>query len=138
MIDPVSTSITGDPVAGRWVGAQQGDFAAVLSSAMTLEQFLATAVHGSERGPSAGSGSALSSMTAIPSVGAAAAASPLSSAGAPAAGSVQESRAWAEALPEDGMRWVSSIEAAAEEAGIDPRLLAAVVWAESDFRADAV
>ena len=41
-------------------------------------------------------------------------------------------------LPEEGRRWVGAIESAAAQAGLDPRLLAAVVWSESGFRPDAV
>lgn len=44
---------------------------------------------------------------------------------------------WVAALPEAGRRWAPAIEAAAREAGIDPRLLAALVWTESSFRPDA-
>ncbi len=46
--------------------------------------------------------------------------------------------AWAAGLPERGRRWAGLIEQAAGDAGIDPRLLAAVVWNESSFRAGAV
>ena len=45
---------------------------------------------------------------------------------------------WAAALPERGRAWAGVIETAATDAGLDPRLLAALVWAESAFRADAV
>jgi soluble lytic murein transglycosylase-like protein len=45
---------------------------------------------------------------------------------------------WAAALPAEAGRWVPAVEAAARDAGLDPALLAAVVWAESDFRPDAV
>ena len=44
---------------------------------------------------------------------------------------------WASGLPEAGKRWAGEIEAAAREAGVDPRLLAALTWAESGFRPDA-
>ena len=44
---------------------------------------------------------------------------------------------WAAALPAAGKRWAGEIEAAAREAGVDPRLLAALTWAESGFRPDA-
>ncbi|HWH33277.1 MAG TPA: lytic transglycosylase domain-containing protein [Egibacteraceae bacterium] len=43
-----------------------------------------------------------------------------------------EAGEWAAALPAAGQ-----IEAAAHQAGVDPRLLASLVWAESGFRADA-
>ena len=42
------------------------------------------------------------------------------------------------ALPEGAQRWSFAIESAAHKAGIDPRLLAAVTWAESRFNPDAV
>jgi soluble lytic murein transglycosylase-like protein len=45
--------------------------------------------------------------------------------------------AWVQGLPEAGRPWASHIEAAATEAGVDPRLLAALTWAESGFHAAA-
>jgi soluble lytic murein transglycosylase-like protein len=45
---------------------------------------------------------------------------------------------WAARLPDDARPWVVAIESAAAQAGLDPRLLAAVVWSESGFRPDAV
>ncbi len=56
----------------------------------------------------------------------------------PPAGAAARSGAWANALPPAGRPWAGAITAAADEAGVDPRLLAAVVWAESGFRPDAV
>jgi soluble lytic murein transglycosylase-like protein len=44
---------------------------------------------------------------------------------------------WAAQLPEAGRKWAGEIEAAAASAGVDPRLLAALTWAESGFRAEA-
>lgn len=41
-------------------------------------------------------------------------------------------------LPAEAGRWAFAIESAANRAGIDPRLLAAVTWAESRFDQDAV
>ena len=46
--------------------------------------------------------------------------------------------AWTERLPEGAAEWVPTIERAAAEAGLDPRLLAAMVWQESRFDPDAV
>jgi soluble lytic murein transglycosylase-like protein len=46
--------------------------------------------------------------------------------------------AWASGLPGEGPTWASAIEAAAARHGLDGRLLAALVWTESNFRADAV
>ena len=37
-----------------------------------------------------------------------------------------------------GQEWAAAIDTAARNAGIDPRLFAALVWAESGFRQDAV
>ncbi len=45
---------------------------------------------------------------------------------------------WASNLPTAGQTWAGEIERAATSAGIDPRLLAAMVWQESGFRPDAV
>jgi soluble lytic murein transglycosylase-like protein len=40
---------------------------------------------------------------------------------------------WAAGLPERGAAWAPAIITAAERHGLDPRLLAALVWAESGF-----
>lgn len=48
-----------------------------------------------------------------------------------------EPGAWAARLPERGRAYAPALQQAAEEAGVDPRLLASLVWAESNFRADA-
>ncbi len=45
---------------------------------------------------------------------------------------------WVGELPERGREWAPQIEAAALRHGLDPRLLASVVWAESSFTPDAV
>jgi len=45
---------------------------------------------------------------------------------------------WAGVLPDTGRGYAPAIHAIASRHGVDPRLLAAVVWAESAFRADAV
>jgi hypothetical protein len=45
---------------------------------------------------------------------------------------------WAAQLPAAGQQWVGEIERAATDAGLDPRLLAAMVWQESRFHPDAV
>lgn len=45
---------------------------------------------------------------------------------------------WAESLPPQGQRWAGDIEAAASRQGLDPRLLASLVWAESSFNSTAV
>ncbi len=45
---------------------------------------------------------------------------------------------WARRLPEAARPWVGPIRDAAREAGLDPRMLAALVWTESSFRPDAV
>ncbi|HEX2027324.1 MAG TPA: lytic transglycosylase domain-containing protein [Nitriliruptorales bacterium] len=46
--------------------------------------------------------------------------------------------AWAERLPAHGRRWAPAIAQAAGQAGIDPRLFAALVWAESSFHVGAL
>lgn len=48
------------------------------------------------------------------------------------------SPAWAAALPPAGRRWAPAIHGAAGRAGIDGRLLAALVWTESNFIPTAV
>jgi soluble lytic murein transglycosylase-like protein len=45
---------------------------------------------------------------------------------------------WASRLPAHGQRWAPAIESAANQAGVDPRLFAALVWSESNFRPGAV
>jgi soluble lytic murein transglycosylase-like protein len=45
---------------------------------------------------------------------------------------------WVQLLPEAGREWAPAIEAAAASVGMDPRLLASVVWTESSFTPDAV
>lgn len=56
---------------------------------------------------------------------------------AAAAPSTAAAGEWASRLPAAGRQWAGAIESAAREAGVDPTLLAALVWAESGFRADA-
>jgi hypothetical protein len=46
--------------------------------------------------------------------------------------------AWASRLPAAGRPYAAAIEATAARHGIDGRLLAALVWTESNFRPDAV
>jgi soluble lytic murein transglycosylase-like protein len=46
--------------------------------------------------------------------------------------------AWATGLPGDGPTWGAAIDATATRHGLDGRLLAALVWTESNFRQDAV
>ena len=45
---------------------------------------------------------------------------------------------WTEQLPDTAAEWIPTIERAATRAGLDPRLLAAMVWQESGFRPEAV
>jgi soluble lytic murein transglycosylase-like protein len=45
---------------------------------------------------------------------------------------------WAVGLPAAGRPWAATIDAVAASEGIDGRLLAALVWTESNFRPDAV
>jgi hypothetical protein len=45
---------------------------------------------------------------------------------------------WVGRLPTAGQAWAGAIEHAATDAGLDPRLLAAMVWQESRFNEDAV
>jgi len=45
---------------------------------------------------------------------------------------------WKAMLPTSGRSWATEIESAANDAGLDPRLLAAMVWQESAFQSDAV
>ncbi|MEX0836492.1 MAG: lytic transglycosylase domain-containing protein, partial [Nitriliruptor sp.] len=45
---------------------------------------------------------------------------------------------WAAGLPGHGRAWAATIDAIAAGQGIDGRLLAAIVWTESNFRPDAV
>jgi hypothetical protein len=61
---------------------------------------------------------------------------PITVAGGFSVGSVAGS--WSNLLPAAGRGWTSQIESAAERAGLDPRLLAAMIWQESGFDPDAV
>ncbi|MTV24269.1 lytic transglycosylase domain-containing protein [Nitriliruptoraceae bacterium ZYF776] len=45
---------------------------------------------------------------------------------------------WAHGLPDAGRRWSPAIASVAGRHGLDPRLLAALVWTESNFRPEAV
>jgi hypothetical protein len=45
---------------------------------------------------------------------------------------------WRGLLPAAGRQWADKIERAATDAGLDPRLLAALVWQESGFDATAI
>ena len=54
-----------------------------------------------------------------------------------AAGTATESADWASRLPERGQRWAGAIQQAADDAGIDPRLLASLVQHESNFDPEA-
>ena len=45
---------------------------------------------------------------------------------------------WRSRLPLAGQDWIDEIENAATAAGLDPRLLAAMVWQESGFATDAI
>lgn len=45
---------------------------------------------------------------------------------------------WAARLPEAGRQWAGAIQEAADRNGVDPALLAALVWTESGFQPDAV
>lgn len=66
------------------------------------------------------------------------AAAPASVAYRPAGPPTLPAGSWAEELPERGQRWAGPIEQAAYDVGIDPRLLGALMWAESTFVPDAV
>lgn len=59
----------------------------------------------------------------------AASAAPAGGSGAPGA--------WAAKLPAAGRQWAPAIQKAATEAGVEPELLAGLVWAESNFNAGA-
>lgn len=53
------------------------------------------------------------------------------------AGAAGASGAWAAKLPAAGRQWAPAIQRAATEAGVEPELLAGLVWAESNFNAGA-
>ncbi len=46
--------------------------------------------------------------------------------------------AWASALPARGQSWAPDVDEAARRHGVEPELFAALVWAESGFRPEAV
>lgn len=53
-------------------------------------------------------------------------------------GAVPDAAEWADLLPGSAAPYVEMIESAAADTGLDPRLLAGLVWAESTFVPDAV
>jgi hypothetical protein len=61
---------------------------------------------------------------------------PITVSGGAIAGPVSGS--WSNLLPAAGRRWAAEIESAAQGAGLDPRLLAAMIWQESGFDPEAV
>lgn len=69
-----------------------------------------------------------------PAAGAATTAPAFAAPGAPAGGFAG---GWAQGLPPAGRAWAPSIERAALRAGIEPALLASLVWAESGFQPTA-
>ena len=101
---------------GRWVVAPKtGDVVKVeavdLERATTIRRVLPERLDGALRSaasPSAASPSAASPSAAAPD-------------------------GWAAGLPPAGRRFADDITAAARDAGVDPRLLAAVAWSESGF-----
>ncbi len=56
----------------------------------------------------------------------------------PPVGTSQAPEGWAGNLPQRAEAWVPAIEAAAGAVGLDPRLLASLVWAESEFNPNAL
>jgi soluble lytic murein transglycosylase-like protein len=56
----------------------------------------------------------------------------------PPVGTSQAPAGWAGNLPQRAEAWVPAIEAAAGAVGLDPRLLASLVWAESEFNPNAI
>lgn len=77
------------------------------------------------------------SATAAPASAVAGAAGRVSIGGAGATAAAGAPGPWAARLPAAGARWAPAIQSAAEKAGLDPTLLAALVQHESGFRADA-
>jgi soluble lytic murein transglycosylase-like protein len=123
---PIAPVAAGHPAAADWAAAPAPGFAAALAGEIDR---LGTGVFltvGQYLGIAEGSVPA----SAIPSGVWAEYRTPV---GGPA-----RSSDWIAALPESGREWAPAIEQAATAAGIDPALLAAVVWAESGFRPDAV
>ena len=55
----------------------------------------------------------------------------------PSNGAAAVDGSWADRLPPAGRRFAAAIRQAADQAGIDPRLLAAVAWTESGFNPGA-
>lgn len=81
-------------------------------------------------GATAGQGTPGMVPFAAPPAGAATAAPAFAAPGAPAGGFAGD---WARGLPPAGRAWAPAIERAALRAGIEPALLASLVWAESGF-----
>ncbi|MGH2735762.1 MAG: lytic transglycosylase domain-containing protein [Actinomycetota bacterium] len=104
------------------VGEIQADISAAVSFSSVLEN--------AQTQVAAASKSALPSS---PSFG-----TPVARAGVQAVAPTGPVGNWAARLPEVGRKWAPAIERAAREAGVDPRLLASLVWAESAFNPGAV
>jgi soluble lytic murein transglycosylase-like protein len=128
---------TARPVAAPSPAGQQS-FLATLQQAMAGAQSPAASgdVTATGRPPSITLAAALGLAPAVPV--------PVDGQGNPVAGGVAVASApssvgdgWKARLPAAGQRWADAIESAATKHGLDPRLLAALVRAESGFRADA-
>jgi soluble lytic murein transglycosylase-like protein len=92
---------------------------------------------GQEFAPALAAAGAPAGTTTAPAAPAAAGAPPASATPATQAGATaapeRAEGAWARHLPENGRQWAGAIEQAANEADVDPALLAALVRHESNF-----
>lgn len=127
-ISHVTARITA--IEQRFATPRTGDFRATLQAATAT----ATPASGAT-----GTGTFRAQATATPAtVTTASTSSPSSTPSSRSTPSTGPVGGWARRLPPAGRAWAGDIERAATRAGVDPALMAALVWAESGFRPDAV
>lgn len=119
---------------GARIGQIQNDIHAPMPANRSFADTLASAEHPAQ---------AVTPILASPRAGTPVAAIPIGILGTPIVtipgrSSIGNESGWMAQLPTGGQTWATEIERAATDAGLDPRLLAAMVWQESGFQPDAV
>lgn len=130
-IGQVTARIT--EIERQFAPPRSGNFRANLQAASASAA--ASATSGGGATVRAASTSAAGRTTTAPTSTMQPASAPSAARPTPSAGPVGS---WSRGLPSSGRAWAGDIERAATRAGVDPALLAALVWTESGFRPDAV